>query len=215
MRGTHVAAHHHEIRLGIIPAHAGNTTTCQSSHPARRWIIPAHAGNTRRCRRIPLRFRDHPRACGEHMPPSCSMLTVEGSSPRMRGTRDRVPASPDVMGIIPAHAGNTRECLVADCGAEGSSPRMRGTLAIGDEVRGIVGIIPAHAGNTSQYLPWVWVIQDHPRACGEHAFAWREFAPFAGSSPRMRGTRRAGRQAVERRGIIPAHAGNTILGNCK
>ena len=70
MRGTHVAAHHHEIRLGIIPAHAGNTTTCQSSHPARRWIIPAHAGNTRRCRRIPLRFRDHPRACGEHRPMS-------------------------------------------------------------------------------------------------------------------------------------------------
>ena len=67
MRGTPIEEQHSLYVPGIIPAHAGNTTS---------------AGTAR--------------------------VSVKGSSPRMRGTRDRVPASPGVVGIIPAHAGNTR-----------------------------------------------------------------------------------------------------------
>ena len=52
-------------------------------------IIPAYAGNTRR---LPCRFlspRDHPRVCGEHPLPSNEFYQSPGSSPRMRGTRQR------------------------------------------------------------------------------------------------------------------------------
>ena len=70
-----------------------------------------------------------------------------GSSPRMRGTRDWFTWLWQEIGLIPAHAGNTRVDLrlylppgahPRACGehetsgldklqAEGSSPRMRGT----------------------------------------------------------------------------------------
>ena len=110
-------------------------------------IIPAHAGNTSRMRlRVPLR-RDHPRACGEHFNAVRSATSPQGSSPRMRGTqRVRLRRLRD-RGIIPAHAGNTDDVGLGDfdlkdhpracgehrgprmdhCTAKGSSPRMRGT----------------------------------------------------------------------------------------
>ena len=93
------------------------------------------------------------------------------------------------MGIIPAHAGNTRvvsRSIAASrdhpraCGEHsdvaiisgtliGSSPRMRGTPdSLNNSLNG-VRIIPAHAGNT----------KDMPLHCDE----------LIGSSPRMRGTR--------------------------
>ena len=151
-------------------------------------IIPAHAGNTDResCAWCPR--RDHPRACGEHMPPSCSILTVLGSSPRMRGTLCPVCLDLRVVGIIPAHAGNTApfqalNWLMRDhpraCGEHthangfyfkflGSSPRMRGTLFLFGRRRRRGGIIPAHAGNTDRGIARYPYTRDHPRACGEH-----------------------------------------------
>ena len=75
------------------------------------------------------------------------MLTVKGSSPRMRGTASIEKIADAQNGIIPAYAGNShqlnlvydnledhpRVCgeQVGEAGAEaivpGSSPRMRGT----------------------------------------------------------------------------------------
>ena len=73
------------------------------------------------------------------------------------------------------------------------------------------GIIPAHAGNTTGLNPWTAWTGDHPRACGEH---WRRMVSAAlrrGSSPRMRGTPHAADRGDLHGGIIPAHAGNTLL----
>ena len=70
-------------------------------------IIPAHAGNTSVGEDVESAIGDHPRACGEHWMCNNHARSGMGSSPRMRGTRDRVPASTGVVGIIPAHAGNT------------------------------------------------------------------------------------------------------------
>ena len=132
-------------------------------------------------------------------------------------------------GIIPALAGNTlvaaghagptgdhpRACgehvgeAVECVGDEGSPPRLRGTR-IGcrwDEIGS--GIIPALAGNTFVRRARVTADWDHPRACGEHLSSSATCACAAGSSPRLRGTRRAGRHGHGRRGIIPALAGNT------
>ena len=74
---------------------------------ARAGIIPAHAGNTQGTRTRAERRRDHPRACGEHAIVSLYAAGNEGSSPRMRGTLARRIEIVNLMGIIPAHAGNT------------------------------------------------------------------------------------------------------------
>ena len=175
--------------------------------------------------------RDHPRACGEHMVTYPLVVVSRGSSPRMRGTLARLQVAQAEDGIIPAHAGNTylgrtiraangdhpRACgehvLPAIClaGVPGSSPRMRGTLA--GSVDGVhrAGIIPAHAGNTGLGAAKNPNGQDHPRACGEHDGRIRWGMAGLGSSPRMRGTPPRKFASYPSEGIIPAHAGNTVI----
>ena len=192
-------------------------------------IIPAHAGNTvRPCEALSC-FRDHPRTCGEHRVEEFNRIVNAGSSPHMRGTRNRRQRMVRLAGIIPAHAGNTYEACrsgsgdgdhprtcgehlcPALCGVigSGSSPHMRGTLQRLKDTSQVTGIIPAHAGNTRTVRCRNARSGDHPRTCGEHIpVSWWSVPP-RGSSPHMRGT--PGREASEEsdRGIIPAHAGNT------
>ena len=134
-----------------------------------------------------------------------------------------------MQGIIPAHAGNTvtrvrTSPLSRDhprvCGEHstiknsgscvlGSSPRMRGTPKSTAKRAKQAGIIPAYAGNTDHRHAHYGGIRDHPRVCGEHAMSFPYSNRSMGSSPRMRGTRAAGRDEAEGSGIIPAYAGNT------
>ena len=86
MRGTLIVNYRHLTSDGIIPAHAGNTFF---SH----WLF--------------YFAWDHPRACGEHSGRPLLRNEVTGSSPRMRGTPFGVSCSIFLLGIIPAHAGNT------------------------------------------------------------------------------------------------------------
>ena len=172
-------------------------------------IIPAHAGNTSTGCRPAADCRDHPRACGEHRRFIRRLHIVEGSSPRMRGTQP-IPAGESLLErIIPAHAGNTlwrrtRTSSSGDhpraCGEHaqryasrrlvgGSSPRMRGTLFHGHHEDKHTGIIPAHAGNTRLTCRPSNLAWDHPRACGEHKGKRSRRDVNEGSSPRMRGTR--------------------------
>ncbi len=156
-------------------------------------------------------------------------MSRTGSSPRMRGTPKSFGKAVSAKGIIPAHAGNTyphccRPSLHRDhpraCGEHprstclerarsGSSPRMRGTLWLMSSGLVLPGIIPAHAGNTNSAAPKDSSDRDHPRACGEHRLHGIAKDYCRGSSPRMRGTRRASRIPHMQDGIIPAHAGNT------
>ena len=129
----------------------------------------------------------------------------------MRGTLRCGDLGVHVVGIIPAHAGNTdwsfseksnqrdhpRACGEHESRTQrpspwrGSSPRMRGTPTILPCACFFSGIIPAHAG-------------EHCPRCGARTVN-------SGSSPRMRGTRGDERICYVRHGIIPAHAGNTPL----
>ena len=93
-------------------------------------IIPAYAGNTDSFHQHHLAFRDHPRLCGEHHCFLFLPFMVKGSSPLMRGTREKKEVSLLDLWIIPAYAGNTRT--------------YKG-------LGGHVGIIPAYAGNTSTH----------------------------------------------------------------
>ena len=52
-------------------------------------IIPAYAGNTRFHPFDAIQVGDHPRVCGEHNSISSLLLSLSGSSPRMRGTPQR------------------------------------------------------------------------------------------------------------------------------
>ena len=152
-------------------------------------IIPAHAGNTRGRQGRPGRGADHPRACGEHNGNDEEGLILDGSSPRMRGTRQNANCDPCPKRIIPAHAGNTgRQC--DELFRRPDHPRACG-----------------EHGSTATATPPR--NRDHPRACGEHVWPPLRSRPNIGSSPRMRGTP-TGREAAHRPGrIIPAHAGNT------
>ena len=139
----------HALHLGSSPRMRGTPfERCDVS--VRLGIIPAYAGNT--CRRCCgcRQSEDHPRVCGEHN--SCCLVIVRlrGSSPRMRGTPTCRVSVLRNGGIIPAYAGNTirwyQACVTywdhpRVCGehrmapsaaglAVGSSPRMRGTPAI-------------------------------------------------------------------------------------
>ena len=91
----------------------------------------------------------------------------------------------------------------------GSSPRMRGTQVNAVAKSFYERFIPAHAGNTLARAgsgPG-WPV--HPRACGEHVLEILPDKGGGGSSPRMRGTRRARSVGTLSRRFIPAHAGNT------
>ena len=91
-----------------------------------------------------------------------------GSSPRLRGTRNRYPGRIGCDRFIPASAGNTqvtdfktrlitvhprvcgehRRALLAGLLVGGSSPRLRGTRGHPAVGRRVVRFIPASAGNT-------------------------------------------------------------------
>ena len=197
-----------KIVQGSSPRMRGTRFKCarQSSTTG---IIPAYAGNTPKRRSVAPRSRDHPRVCGEHRPAISKLTRALGSSPRMRGTRYRMVFATPVCGIIPAYAGNTKQCfhhcfIVGDhprvCGEHaphatrcavpmGSSPRMRGTLATVLLSVCLAGIIPAYAGNTDVAGAEFLRHRDHPRVCGEHTAAGTANVTVKGSSPRMRGTR--------------------------
>ncbi len=208
LRGTLISVPFSVVCLGIIPALAGNTD-------GSAW-----------CSR---RTWDHPRACGEHELAVCTFNTLQGSSPRLRGTPPFVNRTFVWIGIIPALAGNTplpastrmalwdhpRACgeHTADGGTlvaqVGSSPRLRGTLSDQQQISGVGGIIPALAGNTLPLGSGSGVTGDHPRACGEHV-GLNPLAPGRlGSSPRLRGTPFQCAYDCTSGGIIPALAGNT------
>ena len=208
MRGTHVRENIPMVCFGIIPAYAGNTYPHQ---------VDYSIGG------------DHPRVCGEHPRPAINPPDVPGSSPRMRGTRQRGPSHGRRLGIIPAYAGNTQQTLVSACNVRdhprvcgehypesaicghnrGSSPRMRGTHNTNLTSRCHVGIIPAYAGNTYVDCARLCAGGDHPRVCGEHSDTTADNSSMTGSSPRMRGTRLYHLAPTETLGIIPAYAGNT------
>ena len=193
-------------RVGSSPRVRGKRTAAKAAGAAPR-IIPARAGQTRS---RPLRHSsapDHPRACGANSP--CLTVTPErvGSSPRVRGKHDAVPAIHGHGRIIPARAGQTQPCRihrrgVADhpraCGANlveqgqrqipaGSSPRVRGKRC-DERFDGLHHrIIPARAGQTRSGSCRHTPPPDHPRACGANDQPEVGFDLCVGSSPRVRG----------------------------
>ena len=79
-------------------------------------LIPAHAGKTDETPNLTEYTTAHPRACGENVLGPNGFGFGLGSSPRMRGKRQRGGGPPFVKGLIPAHAGKT-DCPRIEGGA--------------------------------------------------------------------------------------------------
>ena len=109
-------------------------------------ITPADAGKTTVTALKAEREQDHPRGCGENVPPSPSETRRRGSPPRMRGKRRHDERTGASRRITPADAGKTNRGVKhlafcpdhpRGCGENvpvlgiaakllGSPPRMRG-----------------------------------------------------------------------------------------
>ena len=94
----------------------------------------------------------------------------------------------------------------------GSSPLSRGILLHRFWPVPEHGIIPALAGNTRTLEPpppWRW---DHPRSRGEYQVITAQVKASDGSSPLSRGIPSAAMIITQAGRIIPALAGNTLVG---
>ena len=111
-------AHHAPVLSpgGLIPAHAGKTST-----PMNTW----RSG------------RAHPRSRGENPYKEEPSFEPSGSSPLTRGKLEWLMGLPDGHGLIPAHAGKTARAEKCGC-PHGAHPRSRGE---NDECARLVGVV--------------------------------------------------------------------------
>ena len=194
-------------RLGSPPRVRG-TVQLLPLFPIRSRITPACAGNSLLlCETKPLP-QDHPRVCGEQWIPCSPCGPLIGSPPRVRGTVVFAPGDRVRIRITPACAGNSaqrpllfishkdhpRVCgeqvpwASGKYGPQGSPPRVRGTVPGADDSAPVYRITPACAGNRAQTVQKYFLLQDHPRVCGEQKFEKEYLIACEGSPPRVRGT---------------------------
>ncbi|SEP57027.1 hypothetical protein SAMN05421693_10163 [Ectothiorhodospira magna] len=213
--------------FGSSPHLRGTPARFEPGRPGVRFI-PAPAGNAgglpRRSGGRPV----HPRTCGERTM-FCSWIAISvGSSPYLRGTRFLVVGVGLFNRFIPAPAGNAI-CHALDVGnkavhprtcgervfkrarlmpRDGSSPHLRGTRPMGRGASTNHRFIPAPAGNASNDSYKFLAKTVHPRTCGERRAPAATAAARPGSSPHLRGTRRATPGPAPAGRFIPAPAGN-------
>ena len=193
----------------FIPACAGNSSSrwpsrcCSSVHPRVCGELPKAAQHFAR------RNRFIPACAGNSRSASNSDRGIHGSSPRVRGTPPVPFRQGRALRFIPACAGNSEAVGMPRSDGGGSSPRVRGTQQERERRNPFDRFIPACAGNSVAWTPGRSLAAVHPRVCGElpvpHAFP----AVVAGSSPRVRGTRRHSPRAYPCMRFIPACAGNS------
>ena len=193
-------------------------------------IIPARAGPTFRLSWCLVSVPDHPRSCGANEVIHERLSQLIGSSPLVRGQRDRHRILVVPVRIIPARAGPTltrRNSPTSSpdhprsCGAKqhplmhasldgGSSPLVRGQLEQLRDMLSRVRIIPARAGPTTASVVVDNVASDHPRSCGANRCIFKSVSASSGSSPLVRGQHDDNTQSEENLRIIPARAGPTV-----
>ena len=131
----------------FIPAYAGNSarSACANGpravHPRLRGelarnslviistyrFIPAYAGNSWTRPRLICTSAVHPRLRGELFQKRCRRHRAGGSSPLTRGTQNRVNQRSPFLWFIPAYAGNSTRCAMAQI-ERPVHPRLRGEL---------------------------------------------------------------------------------------
>ena len=216
--------------LGSPPRVRGKPCTRGGISCSKR-ITPACAGKTLSHLLAGRVKEDHPRVCGENISSFMLMPPQAGSPPRVRGKRVIVAVLLCAPRITPACAGKTnhghwplasledhpRVCgenlRIRDrqTGQRGSPPRVRGKRVGRLPFFLLRRITPACAGKTGREQRGSVSHGDHPRVCGENAFAIICLRLLAGSPPRVRG--KPPGQTLRGRWdrITPACAGKTIV----
>ena len=189
----------HPRRCGADLLSSGTATADQGSSPqvrgrrgardgdlSGRGLIPAGAGQTFPDRPGTCSPWAHPRRCGADRCLHVVDSPCRGSSPQVRGRLQSKSNAFQILGLIPAGAGQTlvlgcsglvqgahpRRCgaddLVNDGGAKfmGSSPQVRGRLEVKGAYYHRHGLMPAGAGQTAEMFSERALKRAHPRRCG-------------------------------------------------
>ena len=192
-------------------------------------FISACVGNSTSTAPAPCETAVHPRVCGELALGGAPCVRVSGSSPRVWGTQSLVQGIDVRFRFIPACVGNSRipsrkaalptvhprvcgelvEQAVGLCEGAGSSPRVWGTRQTYCECTFAIRFIPACVGNSAPASRGVRGSPVHPRVCGELMTDTLKSAVYAGSSPRVWGTRHSHWHAGRAHRFIPACVGNS------
>ena len=216
---------------GSSPLTRGKRAPAHGRPPTKR-LIPAHAGKTCPSTRAPAHQAAHPRSRGENYGESGVPFCAMGSSPLTRGKRQVRQVVTCGRGLIPAHAGKTRSRPSISSGtwahprsrgenrAEadistsilGSSPLTRGKPDSPAAPPSRGGLIPAHAGKTTYRAGVQLTARAHPRSRGENQAPDGGQGGDEGSSPLTRGKQVLSESHTAGLGLIPAHAGKTLLG---
>ena len=230
-RGTASLRRRYRVRCRFIPARAGNGcryVACvlaiigssprargtggwrQSSDVTQRFI-PARAGNGSRASGHATRTSVHPRARGERGIERADGRSVNGSSPRARGTAFLPDDAWYKLRFIPARAGNGADGLLA-IAATTVHPRARGERGRHHGIAGGIGGSSPRARGTGFRSSFVLdSVSVHPRARGER-YPTSLVTPWqGGSSPRARGTDAVGVENIKAVRFIPARAGNGLV----
>jgi len=112
------------------------------------------------------------------------------------------PVHPHACGELRARAPRTVQYT-------GSSPRMWGTLCVILDQFGVDRFIPTHVGNSKSISDKIVPSAVHPHACGELPISIIVDGDYAGSSPRMWGTRQVLVSVILFLRFIPTHVGNS------
>ena len=197
-------------------------------------LIPAHAGKTVPDWEHKALPGAHPRSRGENHRRSAPNGIKSGSSPLTRGKRAKVCPRHYRLRLIPAHAGKTFSEPLRRSRAwahprsrgendrvpprvrcrRGSSPLTRGKRPCVGDGGSLVGLIPAHAGKTRKASVQSTSVRAHPRSRGENCVGVLCAGCASGSSPLTRGKPVSVPSHEPVGGLIPAHAGKTVLVCC-
>ena len=206
VRGSPMSAHSTSLVLRPIPAGAGEPTLVRR---------PWEAG------------RAYPRGCGGAINGAAGKSEAGGLSPRVRGSRLRLPCHCQHPGPIPAGAGEPAlttsvrrrsRAYPRGCGGAlgrlrvahlllGLSPRVRGSRAAQLHDRLGIGPIPAGAGEPTSCELTTGPSWAYPRGCGGAHQTEFSDPPCYGLSPRVRGSQQMPSDRASREGPIPAGAG--------
>ena len=213
---------------GSSPLTRGKPPTLRERGP---WLglIPAHAGKTSSSAICSLWTQAHPRSRGENRFHDRGRGHADGSSPLTRGKHEHERIHSIVTRLIPAHAGKTKatrsprrtnpahprsrgeNTTAALIGAltPGSSPLTRGKRPATSLWRPACRLIPAHAGKTC--MPGIGHERTpaHPRSRGENGERSGGVHHSPGSSPLTRGKPLSLMMCISAFRLIPAHAGKT------
>ena len=212
--------------MGSPPRVRGKAVGHRDRH-IRPGITPACAGKRSYARARSTHSQDHPRVCGEKRSVLMPKFSDRGLPPRVRGKEHHLPPCHAVLGITPACAGKSstgpRRCPAAPdhprvCGekssftdtpsrAMGSPPRVRGKGDLLPHDNSGRRITPACAGKSCCVPRRSPRSGDHPRVCGEKAYADLFRLIFQGSPPRVRGKAPGILEFTTIKGITPACAG--------